>query len=112
MTTSDFALRNFVLVSSEAHRAPQLGQTFYAAGPARGVRQLIGFLSREMDAGRLRPADPEVAAHQFVGLCQHRLFKARLCNAASEPTDCEVEQEAARATTTFLAAYGVAAPAV
>jgi hypothetical protein len=63
-------------------------------------------LARASAAGDLRPCDPERAAHHFIGLCQHRLFKARLCNAAPEPSDGEMEAEVAAAVEVFMAAYG------
>jgi AcrR family transcriptional regulator len=103
---SGFGLRNFILVVSEAGRAPEIGRAFYESGPMRGVGRLTEFIGRAMDEGRLRRADPVLAAHQFVGLCQNRLLKARLCNAAPEPTPEEIEAEVAAAVETFMAAFG------
>jgi AcrR family transcriptional regulator len=103
---SGFGLRNFILVVSEAGRAPEIGRAFYESGPMRGVERLAEFIGRAMDEGRLRRADPVAAAHQFVGLCQNRLLKARLCNAAPEPTEAEIETEVAAAVDTFMAAFG------
>ena len=103
---SDFGLRNFILVVSEAGRAPEMGHLFYEAGPMRGAGRLALFIARAADEGRLRPCDPQMAAHQFIGLCQHRLFKARLCNAVPEPCESEIETQVAAAVETFMAAYG------
>lgn len=103
---SGFGLRNFILVVSEAGRSPEIGRAFYEAGPLRGASRLRDFIARAVDDGRLRPCDPQLAAHQFVGLCQNRLLKARLCNAAPEPTDAEISAEVAAAVITFMAAFG------
>jgi AcrR family transcriptional regulator len=105
---SDFGIRNFTLVVSEACRAPEIGRAYYEAGPRRGVGHLAEFIARASHDGRLRPCDPTVAAFQFSGLCQVRLLKARLCNVGPEPTAAEMEAETAAAVDTFMAAYGPA----
>ncbi len=106
VVTTGFGLRNFTLIASEAGRAPEIGRAFYEAGPVRGARRLTDYIQGAVNAGLLRPCDPEIAAHQFVGLCQHRLFKARLCNFGPEPTDAEIDAEVAAAVKTFMAAFG------
>jgi AcrR family transcriptional regulator len=106
MVLSGFGLRNFILVVSEAGRAPEIGDAFYEAGPLRGSRMLADFLAGAVRDGRLRPCDPQAAAHQFIGLCQNRLLKARLCNAVPEPTAEEIDAEVSAAVETFMAAFG------
>jgi len=103
---SDFGIRNFILVISEAGRSPVVGQLLYEAGPMRGAARLAEFIARSSEEGRLRLCDPQVAAHQFIGLCQNRLWKARLCSAIPEPTEAEIEANVAAAVETFMAAYG------
>ena len=103
---SGFCLRNFTLVIAEAGRAPEMGRLFHEAGPLRAAARLAEFIARVAGEDRLRPCDPQVAAHQFIGLCQNRLLKARLCNAIPEPTEAEIETEVAAAVETFMAAYG------
>lgn len=105
IAVSGFGLRNYVLVAAEAHRAPQIGRAFYAAGPGRGEALLAASLQREMAAGRLRTADPLVAARHFIGLCQNHLFKGRLCNGIPEPSAAEVAAEVDAAVDAFLRAY-------
>ncbi len=105
---TDFNLRNFRLIASEAERSPDIGQTFYTAGPLKGADRVAELLSGMADAGRLdfggdAPID---AAHQFLGMVQNRYFKARLCNAIPELTQKQIEDEAALATRTFLRAFG------
>ena len=103
---TDFGLRNFVLVVSEASRSPEIGRAFYEAGPATGIRMLVEPIARAVERGRLRTCDVEMAAYQFVGLCQNRMLKARLCNALPEPTPAEIEAEVSAAVATFMAAFG------
>jgi AcrR family transcriptional regulator len=103
---SDLSLRNYILVVSEAPRSPNIGRLLYEAGPLRGAARLAEFIAWSAGEGRLRPCDPQVAAHQFVGLAQNRLWKARLCNAIPEPSEAEIDTEVAAAVETFMAAYG------
>lgn len=102
---SDFSLRNFRLVIAEAERAPEIGRSFYQAGPAAGADRLAAHLAEKARQGQLTLSDPVAAAHQFIGLCQNRLLKARLCNAAPDPEPAEIEAEVAGAVATFLAAF-------
>jgi AcrR family transcriptional regulator len=103
---TDFNLRNFRLIASEAERSPEIGQTFYDAGPRKGAERVGELLQGMAEAGHLDLDDPFEAAHQFLGLVQNRYFKARLCNAIPELTQKQIEDEAALAANTFLRAFG------
>ncbi|HEY1925912.1 MAG TPA: TetR/AcrR family transcriptional regulator [Caulobacteraceae bacterium] len=103
---SEVGLRNFILVVSEAHRAPEIGRAFYAAGPATGAERMAEGISQAIADGRLRPCVPVKAAHQFIGLCQNRMLKACLCNAMERPNAEEIEAEVKAAVETFMAAFG------
>ena len=103
---SGFGLRNFILVVSEADRAPEIGRLYYEEGPLRGIARFAEFIARSVQEGRLRRCDAQIAAQQFGSLCQNRLLKARLCNALPEPTEAEIEAEVGAAVETFMAAYG------
>jgi AcrR family transcriptional regulator len=105
----DTTLRNFRLIAAESERAPEIGRTFYAAGPDRGSQRLAGILTALESDGHLDlEGDPVGVAHQFVALVHGRLFKARLCNAIPELTPQEIEREATRGVRTFLRAFGTA----
>jgi AcrR family transcriptional regulator len=105
---TDFNLKNFRLIASEAERAPDIGLIFYNAGPRQGVLRVTELLEGMAADGHLDfdGQDPQDVAHQFLGLVQNRYFKARLCNAIPELTDKQVADEAALATRTFLRAFG------
>jgi AcrR family transcriptional regulator len=104
---TDFNLRNFRLIAAEAERSPEIGQTFYEAGPLKGVERVAELLTGMAEAGHIDFDDAVDTAHQFLGLVQNRYFKARLCNAIPELTQKQIEDEAALATRTFLRAFGV-----
>ncbi len=103
---SDFSLRNFRVIVAEAERNPEIGQAFYEAGPRSGAALLGGILQKAADKGQLKLTDPVQAAHQFIGLCQNRMMKARLCNAMDAPTPEAIDREVMAAVAVFLAAFG------
>jgi AcrR family transcriptional regulator len=103
---SDFAQINYRVIIAEAPRNPEIGRTFYETGPMNGARRLADLLAKAAARGDLKLDDPLRAAHQFIGLCQNRLMKARQCNYMPEPTAEETASEVAAAVETFLAAFG------
>ncbi len=103
---SDFSMSNFRVIVAEAQRTPAIGHAFYEAGPRSGSEMLGAILQTAVDRRQLKIADPVHAAHQFIGLCQNRMFKARLCNAMAEPTAEAIDGEVLPAVNVFLAAYG------
>ncbi len=103
----DMTLRNFRMIAAESERSPEIGRSFYAAGPEKGTERLAGILTGLEVGGHLDlGGDPMSAAYQFLGLVQNRLFKARLCNAIPQLTPEQIEAEAARGVATFLRAFG------
>ena len=102
---SDFSLLNFRLIVAEAQRTPAIGEAFYQTGPQRGSAMLGDYLARANAKGLLKIEDPIRAAHQFIGLCQNHLMKARLCNAVGEPTPEEIDREVEPAVEAFLRAF-------
>lgn len=102
---SDFSMANFRVIVAEAQRTPEIGRAFYETGPKSGAQLLGKILQKAADTGQLKLADPIHAAHQFIGLCQNRLMKARLCNAMNEPTAEEIDREVLPAVEVFLSAF-------
>ncbi len=105
---TDFNLKNFRLITAEAARSPEIGRTFYDAGPRKGAERVAELLEGMQAQGHLDLGleDPLDAAHMFLGLAQNRYFKARLCNAIPELTERQIEEEAKLAARTFLRAFG------
>lgn len=56
------------VVLSEAPRFPELGRSFYDAGPNRVAAALAEYLARQSAQGVLAIADPRLAAEQFFGM--------------------------------------------
>ena len=93
------------LVVAESGRFPELGMTFYAAGPRTVQLHVAGYLRRLMDEGILRRADPEIAALHFKDLALSGVYQVRLWGVIGDPTPEEIDERIDRAVDTFLRAY-------
>jgi AcrR family transcriptional regulator len=96
------ALRTVIAI---ADRMPEIGKKFYESGPACGIAMLATYLRRQVDAGVLAVDDCELAAAQFLDMCQSTLFKPVLFNFAPPPSPERIERVVKSAVRTFLAAY-------
>jgi AcrR family transcriptional regulator len=88
-----------------ADRMPEIGKQFYETGPACGIALLAAYIKRQVDAGVLVVDDCEVAAAQFLDMCQSTLFKPVLFNFAPPPSPERIAYVVKIAVRTFLAAY-------
>lgn len=94
------------LLIAEAQRAPELGATAYEAGPQRAVSGLARYLAQQTLSGRLRVADPELAAEQFFGMVLgHLQLRALLCEEHGRPSRRWLEHWIVSAVDLFLAAH-------
>jgi AcrR family transcriptional regulator len=96
------ALRTVIAI---ADRMPEIGKKFYESGPARGIGILAAYIQRQVDAGVLAVDDCELAAAQFLDMCQSTMFKPVLFNFAPAPSPERIEHVVKGAVRTFLAAY-------
>jgi len=103
---SDDSIATYRLVTAEAARFPELGRSFYEAGPVVVISQVATFLSDAVKAGHLRKGDMEVAARQFLELCKADIQHKRLWNIGPAPTETQIGKQVDEAVATFLAAYG------
>ncbi|WP_298816959.1 TetR/AcrR family transcriptional regulator [Chloroflexus sp.] len=55
------------IVIGEVLRHPQLTQMINEIGPGRAINAMAAYLARQMELGRLRRTDPNVAARLLVG---------------------------------------------
>jgi len=94
------------MVIGAAEKFPDLARTFYRAGPEQGARRLTEYLVAETARGRLDVSDPETAAWQFLGMCNHPTLIAVILAAQERPDEARMQRFADAAVTTFLAAYG------
>ena len=110
----DFGLTIVKLMSSEesiaqvrtvvavADKFPEIGRSFYEAGPAFAIAKIAAYLSRRMAAGDLREADPELAAYQFMDVISGCVHKPRLFNAQHMVKKRSVEEVVAAGVELFL----------
>ncbi len=94
------------VVVAECIRFPELGQAFYDGGPAHFLAFFSNWISEQIRAGRLRAADPMVAAEQFVALIRGGI---QMRISVGLPVNCDhasVERHVEDAVDTFLRAFG------
>jgi len=96
------------IVIAESLRFPEIGQAFFD-GACRTLRQRFGtWLMCETQAGRLRVADPALAADQWISLLRSGAHFRAILGVPPPPSEAEIENTVAAAVDVFLAAYGVA----
>lgn len=93
------------LVVGESERFPELGRVFYESGPRIVLGRIGEYLGELMDKGRLRRADPEVAAQHFTDLAISGVYWPSVWGVLEDLTPEELEGQVARAVDTFLRAY-------
>jgi AcrR family transcriptional regulator len=96
------------MVIGATDKFPRFGQAFYEAGPRTGARRLKAYLDAQVAAGRLRIADTDVAAEQFLGLCSVRSFKRAIFGVEGRPNPADRTRDVESALAVFFAAYGPA----
>jgi hypothetical protein len=94
------------MVIGAAEKFPRIGQTFYEAGPRRGIERLSAYLARQAEAGRLSIDDPDTAAGHFLALCQAETMKRLLFAVDTELGQDEIDARVSDAIRVFFAAYG------
>jgi AcrR family transcriptional regulator len=106
LVLSDDFIATYRMMIGEASRFPEIGQTFYEAGPRQGVRRLGAFMAEAIKSGDLRNDDPEMMAQYFFDLCMANLHHRRLWNVKPDPTPAEIKANVTRAVSIFMAAFG------
>jgi AcrR family transcriptional regulator len=92
------------LVLAESGRSPEVGEIFYAHAVGPMEASVAAYLTRHMDAGRLRDAPPKLAARVLIDLCNGP--QARCLWGAESLDEAQIETEAANIADVFLRAYG------
>ncbi len=97
-------LRRMIIASAD--RFPELGTSWYEQGFERALTAMATAFQGLAERGRLRLADPAMAANQFVGmLLWIPVNKAMFTGNENAVTDAELKHYAQSATHTFLAAH-------
>jgi AcrR family transcriptional regulator len=85
---------------------PELGQVFLNSGPRRGIDRLTEWLRTRIGDGELRIDDVELAAWQFLMMCQGSVMLPMMLGGEPRPTSARLEQVVVRAADVFIAGYG------
>jgi AcrR family transcriptional regulator len=94
-------------VMAIAERMPEVGRRFYENVVALKVRKLATYLDAHVAAGDLAIEDCELAATQFMQMCQATLFQPFIFQVSPAPSAKRIALVVESATRMFLAAYRV-----
>jgi AcrR family transcriptional regulator len=92
-------------VMAIAERMPEVGRRFYTNVVAHTINRLAAYLEARTAAGDLAIEDCQLAATQFMQMCQASLFMPFLFQAAPAPSAERIAQVVESATRMFLAGY-------
>lgn len=84
----------------------KIGEEFYRNTLRPAWQRVANAFEKLMDEGKLRPADPWLAAMHFKGLVLQDLLERQLLGAATGIDPMEVEDAARQAADAFLMIYG------
>jgi AcrR family transcriptional regulator len=92
-------------VMAIAERMPEVGRRFYNNVIALTIARLAAYLEAHVGSGDLKIEDCQLAATQFMQMCQASLFMPFLFQAAPAPSPERIAQVVKSATRMFLAGY-------
>lgn len=102
---SDFGRNVFRICVAEADRFPELGQEFYANGPALVRERLAAYLNGAVARGELVIDDTHLAADQFAELCKADIFASMIFGVRRTYTQADRDRIVKGAVEMFLARY-------
>ena len=92
-------------VMAIAERMPDVGRRFYENVLAHSINRLAAYLAARVSAKQLAIDDCELAATQFMMMCQATLFQPYVFQAKPAPTPQQIARVVDSATRIFLSAY-------
>jgi AcrR family transcriptional regulator len=92
-------------VMAIAERMPDVGRRYYERVLENTINRLAGYIEARVKAGELKIGDSQLAASQFMLMCQASLFLPFIFQAAPAPSPERVKDVIDSATRMFLAAY-------
>ena len=104
--TSEFGQRIFRICVAESDRFPELGQKFYASGPAVFRAEMAAYFKKAEERGELRMEDHTMAADQFGELCKADVWPRLIFGVTKKVSDAEILRVVDHAVETFMARYG------
>ncbi len=93
------------LAIGEGNRS-DLGCAFYERGPKIGWGMLTEFIAEAMEAGKLKRANPDVAAAHLHALYEAECVELCLFGVPVDISRARISEIIARAVAVFMAAYG------
>jgi AcrR family transcriptional regulator len=94
-------------VMAIAERMPEVGRRYYEHVLEQANNRLASYFESQLQANKLAIADCQLAASQFMLMCQASLFLPFIFQAAPPPSPARIAQVVESATRMFLAAYEV-----
>lgn len=94
------------IVTAVAGKLPELGRIFLDSGPRAGAARLSDWLRAKIARGELKISDVELAAWQFLSLCQGPVLAPMILGGEQRPSNARIDQVVASAVDAFFAAYG------
>jgi AcrR family transcriptional regulator len=92
-------------VMAIAERMPEVGSRFYTQVIAATVDRFAAYLEARSKLGELVVDDYQLAAWQFMQMCQATLFQAFIFQAKPSPSPEQIARVVDSATRVFFAAY-------
>lgn len=92
-------------VMAIAERMPDVGQRYYEHRLEKTINRLASYLEAHVQAKELAIEECQLAASQFMQMCQASLFLPFIFQAAPPPSTERIAQVVGSATRMFLAAY-------
>lgn len=106
MLTEPESLAFLRIVVGASAKFPEIGKTFFTAGPCYGTSRLGAYFERLTSQGILSVADPQHAARQFLDLCKSGIHLRMMLGDTQKPSREEMDRNIDSAIEVFLAAYG------
>ena len=91
---------------AESDRFPELGQKFYASGPAVMRAKMAAYFERAEARGQLVIDDRILAVDQFGELCKADIWPRLIFGVTKSVSAEEIDRVVKGAVRTFLARYG------
>ena len=96
-------------VMAIAERMPEVGRRFYERVLEKTINRLALYLEAHVAEGELAIDDCQLAASQFMLMCQASLFLPFIFQAAPAPSPDRIKEVVTSAVRMFLAAYALKA---
>ena len=92
----------------QAATFPAMAKVHAEFGPGLSIQALAEYFGEQMDCGVLRPADPRLAAEDFLSLLQGMSRLNRLFGHTAQPAAAAIGRHVDHIVDVFMRAYGAA----